>query len=310
MSAILVGAVESSRIALEVMARVPQCDLKAVVTLAPHLAHRHSDAVDMAAAARALDVPVIAVENVNARDALVRIAEVQADHIFVIGWSQICGPEFRALAPGGVIGYHPAALPRLRGRGVIPWTIVNREPITAGSLFWIDDGVDTGPILDQHYFHLSPREDAASLYRKHVRALEIMLHRSLPLIAAGTAPRIPQDESCATFCARRTDADGEIDWAAPSSDVLRLIRAATRPYPGAFTANGTGRIRIWAAEPTRGGDGGHLAAPGQIVARGNNGFTVRCGDGGLVEVTEWSNESGKMPALHSRLHGEPCGTTQ
>src|SRR3546814_7956697 len=65
------------------------------------------------------------------------IRAADADYVFVIGWSQICGREFQAAAHGQVIGYHPAPLPRLRGRGVIPWTILADEPITAGTLFWI-----------------------------------------------------------------------------------------------------------------------------------------------------------------------------
>src|SRR3546814_5174240 len=73
----------------------------------------------------------------------------------------------------------PAPLPRLRGRGVIPWTILANEPITAGTLFWIDDGADSGPILEQAFFHVAPDETAASLYARHMRALGEMMPRAL-----------------------------------------------------------------------------------------------------------------------------------
>lgn len=300
MRAILVGAVESSQVALEAMVRAPGCQLDAVVTLLPDLAGRHSDIADLAGAAAAHGIPWLQVRNVNHADALDQLAALEPDYIFVIGWSQICGEAFRALAPSRVIGYHPAALPRLRGRGVIPWTILNAEPITAGTLFWIDDGVDTGDILDQAFFHVSPDETAASLYRKHMEALRTMLDRSLAAMVAGDTPRRRQDEGCATFCARRTDADGEIDWTAPAQSVLRLIRAVGRPYPGAFTTCRSGEVRIWAAEALQGGHC-HLGTAGQVVARDAEQFTVRCGDGNLIRVTEWTSESARPPILHARL---------
>ncbi|MET1756692.1 formyltransferase family protein [Novosphingobium sp. RD2P27] len=301
MRVILVGAVDSSMVALEAMVGVPGCQVDAVVTLFPEFAGRHSDIADLAGAAVARGIPLVEVKNVNHADALERLAAWDPDYIFVIGWSQICGEEFRALAPGRVIGYHPAALPRLRGRGVIPWTILNSEPITAGTLFWIDDGVDTGDILDQAFFHVAPDETAASLYRKHMEALQTMLHRSLRALAAGNLPRRRQDERCATFCARRTDADGEIDWSAPAESVVRLIRAVSRPYPGAFTNSRSGQLRLWAAEALQGGHG-HLGAAGQVVWRDADLFAVRCGDGNLIRVTEWSSEAaGRPPILHARL---------
>ena len=74
-----------------------------------------------------------------------------------------------------MVGYHPAPLPRLRGRAVIPWTILLDEKITASSLFWIDEGVDSGPLLAQRFFHIAPDETAATLYARHMTALDAML---------------------------------------------------------------------------------------------------------------------------------------
>src|SRR3546814_501635 len=126
----------------------------------------------------------------NAPDVLEAVSALAPDYVFVIGWSQICKPAFRQAAGGQVIGYHPAPLPRLRGRAVIPWTILLDEKITASTLFWIDDGVDSGPILAQRYFHIAPDETAAILYRQHMEALDRMLRESLPMIAQGSAPRL------------------------------------------------------------------------------------------------------------------------
>lgn len=299
MRAAIIGAVESTQVALEAVGRAPGWEAALVLTLHADLAARHSDFVDLAPVAARLGARLHTVRNVNDPDALEQLRAAAPDVILVIGWSQICGEGVSACAPGRIIGYHPAALPRLRGRAVIPWTLLNREPITAGSLFWIDEGVDTGAILDQHFFHLAPMETAESLYAKHMRALGVMLDRTLPALAAGQERRDPQDEALATWAARRTAEDGRIDWSARAQDIALLVRAVGRPYPGAFTAVGQDRLVIWSASVVDGTR--HHATTGQVVTRDGGGFAVMCGDGNLLDVTEWSSGTGRLPAAHQRL---------
>jgi len=299
MRAILVGAVDSSQVALEALARSSGWTVAAVVTLDQGLNGRHSDFVDLGPAAAKAGCPVIRVDNINRDAALSAIGAVVADYIFVIGWSQICGPHFLDLAKDRVIGYHPTALPRMRGRAAIPWTILNDEPITAGTLFWIDHGTDTGDVLDQQYFHVAPDETAATLYAKHMEALSAMLDRSLPALADGRTPRRQQNEACATWTARRTPAEGRIDWSAPAENVLRLIRASGRPYPGAFTQLGETPLQIWAASYAPLGNR-HCARPGQVLETCNDGFTVMCGANTAIMVTDWSGAS-QTPRRHALL---------
>lgn len=296
--ALLIGAVETTSVALDALARHGGWTVGAVVTLAPQHSDRHSDFVDMGRAARERDCPVIHVDNINRDEALEAMALVDPDYVFVMGWSQICGPRFLDLFPDRIIGYHPAALPRLRGRAAIPWTILQQEPITAGSLFWIDPGTDTGKILDQHYFHVAPLETAASLYAKHMEALRIMLDRSLNELAQGRVRRSPQDEACATWAAKRTPFDGLIDWRLPAADIARLVRASGRPYPGAFTRLDGADLHIWTGFSDSGDR--HLAQPGQVVARTADSFTIMCGGRTTLVVTEWSGRE-KPPRLHVKL---------
>lgn len=300
MRAAIIGAVESTQVALEAVGRAPGWEAALVLTLHPELAARHSDFVDLAPTAARLGARLCTVRNVNDPDALEQLRAATPDIILVIGWSQICGDGVTACAPGRIIGYHPAALPRLRGRAVIPWTILNREPITAGSLFWIDEGVDTGAILDQQFFHVSPVETAEGLYAKHMDALSQMLDRTLSALVAGHERRDVQDEALATWAARRTAEDGRIDWRAPARDIALLVRAVGRPYPGAFTATGQDRLVVWSAKVADGSC--HNATVGQVVTRRDcGGFTVMCGDGNLLDITEWSSGTGRPPATHQCL---------
>ncbi len=304
MRAVIIGAVESTRITLQAVSSAPDWEVAALVTLPPELAGRHSDFTDMSAEARDAGASVIHAANSNAPEVLDALSALSPDYAFVIGWSQICGPAFRKAVGGRVIGYHPAPLPRLRGRAVIPWTILLDEKITASTLFWIDDGVDSGPILAQRYFHVASDETAASLYARHMEALDALLDDSLPLLAADTAPRMAQDDRFATWAAKRTPADGLIDWSRPAAEIARLVRAVGKPYPGAFTHMGDEQLVIWSAEVWTDA-ARHAAIPGQVVALTDAGFVVACGDGGALRIDDYLAPSDRAPKLHSHLGRKP-----
>ena len=294
----LVGAVESTAVALRTFAR-SDCELALVVTLPPDRSGRHSDYVDLTADAKSAGAEMFYTTQTNNAETIAAIRDAQPDYIFVIGWSQICGPEFLDIVPGKVIGYHPAALPRLRGRAALAWTILLDEKITACSLFWMADGVDNGPILEQQYFHVAPRETARSLYSKHMDALDAALGRTLIMLAAGnTMPRM-QDEACATYAVRRTAADGKINWRRPAREIDRLVRATGKPYPGAFTYLKGAKLTIWSSELVESALPYH-AEPGQLVEDNIDGLLIQTTEG-QIRITDWSWEhEGRVP-MHSVL---------
>ena len=298
MRALLIGAVESTRVAADAIAHAPGWTLVAIATLPPALAHRHSDFVDLTKAAAAANAPLLHAPDINSAAFLAHIETFAPDVVFVIGWSQLCGDAFRQAAGGRILGYHPAALPRLRGRGVIPWTILLDEKITASTLFWIDEGTDSGPILAQRYMHVAPDETAGSLYARHMTALGDLLAETLPRLLAGDCPGERQDDRFATWAARRRPDDGRIDWTQTAAEVERLIRAVGRPYPGAFAGDGDRRVTIWSARRQE-SDHRYHALPGQVIGRTDQGFVVRCGDGAAIRVSDFTGPGGKLPALHS-----------
>jgi methionyl-tRNA formyltransferase len=303
----VIGSVESSRAAVRALASVPGVALVAVVTLPPALAARHSDFVDLAPDAAAAGARLLHAADANAPELVATLADLDLDYLFVIGWSQLCRAPLLGAARRGVIGYHPTPLPRLRGRAAIPWTILLDEKITAGTLFWIDAGTDTGPILRQRFFHIVPGETAAGLYALHLRIIDELLREAAPLLAGPAPPRQPQDERCATWAAKRRPEDGQIDWGRPAAEVHRLVRAVGRPYPGAFTSWRGRRLILWRAAPwAEGGGERHVALPGQVVARDGVGFAIRCGDGRDLWSSEFAWVDGPAdgpPPLHGTLGG-------
>ncbi|MBO9724579.1 MAG: methionyl-tRNA formyltransferase [Novosphingobium sp.] len=301
MRAVVIGAVGSTQVLVEELTAAADWDLTMVGTLPPELHGRHSDLVDMAPFAERAGAQLFAIARTNDADVLERVRAERPDYVFVVGWSQIVGPEFLSIAAKGAIGYHPAPLPRLRGRAAIPWTILLDEPISASSLFWIAEGTDDGDILAQQYFHLARDETAQGLYDKHMDALRAMLRTVLPRLASGEQPRAVQDERYATWATKRTPADGLIDWRDPAVAIDRLVRAVGRPYPGAFTHVSGRKLTVWATRPVGGGER-HHAIPGQIMASRDGILTVQTG-AGLLELTDWELAEGKPPALHAVLKG-------
>ncbi|HEV7322486.1 MAG TPA: formyltransferase family protein [Ensifer sp.] len=296
---VLVGAVEGSRVALDALLSKGMLP-SLVITLPPEAADRHSDFADLTTPARAAGSAVFHTTNVNADETLEAMRAIAPDLVLVLGWSQICRHAFRAIPRLGVIGFHPSALPRLRGRGVIPWTILLDEKTTGSSLFWIDEGTDSGPIILQRLFPLAPDETAASLYEKHVRNLAEMVPQAVALATAGEAPRVEQDHNLASYCAKRVMEDGLIDWQRPAAENLRLIRAVGEPYPGAFGRQDGRLVHIDAARSFA-DSFRYIGLPGQVQAHTPDGFTVMCGDRECIEVTAWRTADGRRPAVHSKL---------
>jgi methionyl-tRNA formyltransferase len=299
MRLVFVGAVETSRVGFEALVAAGlRPDL--LVTLPPSLSGNHSDFADLAACASRAGVVVHFTSNVNERETMEAVRAVQPDLCLVIGWSQLCRKEFLSIARIGTIGFHPAPLPRMRGRAVIPWTILLDETETGSSLFWIDEGTDSGPILLQRLFPVCQDETSKSLYEKHAANLAQMLPEAVRLALSDQAPRIIQDDSLATYCAKRTADDGLIEWREPAEAVLRLIRAAGTPYPGAFTFSRGERLILDAAAPSEDSDR-YVGLPGQVQNYRGEGFVVRCGDGKCIDVKAWRSASGKRPRMHDKL---------
>ncbi|WP_274628685.1 methionyl-tRNA formyltransferase [Arvimicrobium flavum] len=295
-----VGAVEGSAIALDALVRAGMPP-DMLITLEAGAADRHSDFVDLGGRGQAAGIEVVRTRSVNSQPVLEALSALEPDLVLVIGWSQICRGAFRSIARMGNIGFHPAPLPRMRGRAVIPWTILLGEPSTAATLFWLDEGIDSGPILLQEQIAVADDETARTLYAKQTNALASMLPRAVELARSGNAPRIEQDHRLATYCAKRTPDDGRINWHQPADAILRLIRAAGDPYPGAFTTNENGRLVIDAAASYEDSHR-YIGLAGQVQCETDEGFVVRCGDGECIHVTQWrQGGASAKPRVHSKL---------
>ena len=198
-------------------------------------------------------IPLHKVGNINDRDALRVLKSADLDWLFVVGWSQIAAPDVLASARLGALGIHPTLLPEGRGRASIPWAILKGLGQTGVTLFCLDAGVDTGPILMQEVLPLARDESATSLYARVTEAHRTLVRRIWPELQLGMPQSHEQDESRATTWPGRRPEDGEIVETMTVAEVERLVRAVTHPYPGAFRRWPDGScLRIWSGEPLTG----------------------------------------------------------
>lgn len=106
----------------------------------------------------------------------------------------------RASARHGALGYHPSLLPRHRGRDAVRWTLHMREPIAGGTLYWMDDGADTGPIALQAWCHVRPGDTPSELWRRDLAPIGLRLFReALPMLETGSLPAVGQSPDLATW---------------------------------------------------------------------------------------------------------------
>lgn len=294
-----VGAVEGSQRALEALVTSGHSPAL-VVTLPPEASARHSDYADLSGIAQEGGSELLYTRDLNDDETCQAIESLSPDLVLVIGWSQICRERLRSIPSIGLIGFHPAPLPALRGRAPIPWTILVGLEETAATLFWLDAGCDSGDILLQSRFPVAQAETARTLYDKHIEALCRLLPAALSQIAAGSLPRIPQDPGQASYCARRRPEDGRIDWTRPARELDRLVRAVGAPYPGAFTEMNGHKIIIDSARVYDGAPG-YFGLPGQVQELGTHHMRISCGGFSCLEVTAWRSELNELPARHAIL---------
>ena len=212
------------------------------------------------------------------------------DLLWVIGLSQLVPDRLIKIAKNGGVGFHPTMLPEGRGRAPVAWTILLGAR-AAANLFFLTEQPDAGDIIIQREVPVLPDDYSEDLiHRTNLVLAEAVLELG-PAIRSGRLPRTPQDHSKATYYPKRTPMDGGIDWSASTDQVYRLIRAAGRPYPGAFTAGSGRKLTVWRARPAY-ADDPHGGRSGQVLAvDANRGVLVATSDG-AIWMTEVEVEGG------------------
>ena len=219
------------------------------LTLHDHKSKNKSGRVYLDEIAETSNTPLFKLNHINDPDVAKTLAKHEIDWLFIIGWSQIASIEVINIPRMGIIGAHPTLLPVGRGRAAVPWAIIKGLDKTGVTFFKMNEGVDTGEILGQIEIPIIKNENATSLYDK-VNASHIDLIKQIwPKLIDRSLVGVEQDESMATYWEGRKPSDGELKTTMSVNEVDILVRATTRPYPGAYKVlDDKTKLIIWAGE--------------------------------------------------------------
>ncbi len=219
--------------------------LDLIISLPDEKAKKKSGRIYIDEFAAKHNIPVLKSNHVNDSEVIEAIKAYEIDWVFIIGWSQIASKEMINSPAIGVIGAHPTLLPVGRGRAAIPWAIIKGLNVTGVSFFKMDEGVDTGLILGQEKVLIEPTETALTLYNKVNTSHESLIEKLFLDLQKNQVKGVVQDESKATYWEGRKPIDGELSLTMSVDEVDRLVRATTKPYPGAFINREGKKIVIW-----------------------------------------------------------------
>ena len=247
----------------------------------------------LAVAAEDIGLPVWQFKRMRDRACIDVFRSLDADLCVMAYVTDIVPNEIIDAPFQGTIQYHPSLLPLHRGPSSINWAIIQGDSETGLSIFWPDEGLDTGPILLQKRVEIGPDDSVGSLYFNHLFPMGVeAILESVDLVAAGSAPRIVQDESAATYegwCGAR---DARVDWSMDVSDVHNLIRGCD-PQPGAWSILNDQKVGLFGSTITC--DEPSEARPGTIIDVDDKGMTIVCGNG-QVKVRRGRIERGAKSA--------------
>lgn len=271
--------------------------VQGAMTLNHEAAARRAGSANYADICRPYNVPVYEVENVNDKSSLAILESWECDLLVVLGWGQILSPEVLMLPKIGTVGAHASLLPRNRGNAPVNWAIINGEPQTGNSLSWLVSDVDAGDVIDQRSFPISQYDTCRTIYDAVAESNRDMLLSLLPKLRDGSIPGSAQPESNAPLLPRRQPQDNEINWNDSTDQIYNLIRAVTRPYPGATSTFRGQKYKIWTAaempELQTGMPPGTVLGPvksprpescGQLIATGDGAILVLEAENGLGRV--------------------------
>lgn len=286
MKAILVGSVVSSEIVLKEMISTA-FPVEYVFSLDEQYSENVSGYRPIHELAEQYHIPYKKFKKIEDKENVEVIQSLQPDYIFIVGLSQLVKSDILEAAKIGVIGFHPTPLPKFRGRAAMVWQMLLGVHETKCTMFFLDEGMDSGDILIQEPYTIEDSDYAYDVEQKLCEAIKRMAAKLLPKLLDGTAKGQKQEEALATYLLKRTPEDGEIDWKEPVEKIQRLIRAVSRPYPGAFSNyDGKHKVIFWRAdylENTK-----YYGMEGQIAYVSDEYMDIVCCDG-LLRVYEYEN---------------------
>ncbi len=227
------------------------------------------------------EIPVLTPRNVNDDTSIREIRELRPELIAVVAYGQILKAPLLGIPPLGCINMHTSLLPKYRGAAPIEWAIARGETATGVTAMFMNEGMDTGDIIDGATAEIRADDTAATLGERLAPLAAELLARTLDRARCGSLDGTPQVESEATFAPKLAKLDGRLDWIKPATELHNRVRGFN-PRPGCFFERAGGAtVRVFKTRVETIESSGAAISPGVVLETSGPGPLIITGNGGL-----------------------------
>jgi methionyl-tRNA formyltransferase len=242
-------------------------------------------------------LPVFQPATLKCLDAQQRLRDARPDAMVVAAYGLILPQAVLDIPPLGCLNIHASLLPRWRGAAPIQRAILAGDEKTGISIMRMEAGLDTGPVLLQEAISVARDETAGSVHDRLARLGARLIVTALERLARGELTAVPQPQAGATYAAKISKAETQIDWREPADLLERRVRAYN-PTPAARSSFAGEVIKIWRAAADLNGEG----LPGAILSATPQGIVVACGSG-VLRILELQRSGGKRLSAGAFVQG-------
>lgn len=254
---------------------------------------------EVKACAQNAGIPVFQPVSLRKQEAIDELRALEPELIVVVAYGKILPPDIIHMPKYGCINVHGSLLPAYRGAAPVHWSVIHGCEKTGVTTMYMDEGLDTGDMIDKAETVIGPDETSGEVYDRLAKMGAELLLQTIVKIKDGTATREKQDDALSNYAPLLNKEIAVIDFTKSAAEVKNLIRGLN-PWPIAFTKFDGKKLKVFSCEIVSGNCG---AAPGEIVA--DNTLTVACGDGNSVRFKDVLLEGSKRCDDKSFLLGHP-----
>lgn len=230
-----------------------------------------------------LGIPVLQPERARNEEFVNELRAFHPEAIAVVAFGQILPRSILDMPlefnpRGACVNLHYSLLPRWRGAAPVQHAILHGDTVTGVTTQWMAEKLDAGDIILQREVGILPGETSGELFERITPIGAEVLAETMKLVAAGSAPRVPQDESQMTLGPTIKKEEGHIDWSDSAAAIVNRVRAFN-PWPAAWCEFRGEVLKIWRATANDKGSG---SVPGTITVVDESGIHVATGDGRVV----------------------------
>ena len=240
----------------------------------------NADFVDLGVIARKNDIPCYYFEDINSDEAYYAISEMNPEVIFCFGWSSLIKSRLLNYPKYGIIGYHPTELPKNRGRNPIVWALALGLSQTGSTFFKMNEGADSGDILNQKIVEITENDNANTLYEKLIITSISQIREFMPSILVKSVNFVPQNHGLSNYWRKRNFEDGLIDFRMSAKSIYNTVRALTKPYNGADFFYKGDKYKVFNSKVIEYNITN--IEYGRVVEIRSNGIVVKCGENAIL----------------------------